>query len=74
MSRGWFVWVFSVEVVKYISSVCKEMRSIPFSAFYRVSFPFDLVFKEAIAILRVDYFFDFLFLIGVFFLEFLILD
>jgi hypothetical protein len=63
-----------VEVIEHFSGVYKKVRSILFSAFYRVSFPFDLVFKEAIAILRVDYFFDFLFLIGIFFVKLFILD
>jgi hypothetical protein len=63
-----------MEVIEHFSSVYKKVRSIPFSAFHRVSFPFDLVFKEAIAISRVNYFFDFLFLIGVFFVKLFILD
>jgi len=63
-----------MEVIEPLSGVCKKVCSILFSAFYRVSFLFDLVFKEAIAISRVNYFFDFPFLIGILFLILFVLD
>jgi len=55
-----------MEVIEPLSGVYKKVRSIPFSAFYRVSFLFYLIFKEAIAILGVNYLVDFPFLISLF--------
>jgi hypothetical protein len=42
-----------VKIVGNVSGVCEEMSSISLPALYRVSFPFNLIFKEAIAILGV---------------------
>jgi hypothetical protein len=42
-----------VKIVGNVSSVCKELSSIPLLVLYKVSFPFDLIFKKAIAVLEV---------------------
>jgi hypothetical protein len=42
-----------VKIVGNVSGVCEEVSSIPLPAFYRVSFQFNLIFKEAIAVLKV---------------------
>jgi hypothetical protein len=39
-----------VKIVGNVSSVCEEVSSISLPALYKVSFPFDLIFKKAIAV------------------------
>jgi hypothetical protein len=39
-----------VKIVGNVSGVCEEVSSIPLPALYRVSFLFNLIFKEAIAV------------------------
>jgi hypothetical protein len=42
-----------VKIVGNVSGVCEEMSSILLSVLYKVSFPFNLIFKKAIAVLGV---------------------
>jgi hypothetical protein len=42
-----------VKIVGNVSGVCEEVSSISLPALYKVSFPFNLIFKEAIAVLKV---------------------
>jgi hypothetical protein len=42
-----------VKIVGNISGVCEEVSLISLLAFYKVSFLFNLIFKKAIAILKV---------------------
>jgi hypothetical protein len=42
-----------MKIVGNVSNVCEEISLILLLAFYKVSFLFDLIFKKAIAILRV---------------------
>jgi uncharacterized membrane protein YbhN (UPF0104 family) len=42
-----------VKIVGNVSSVCKEISLILLPAFYKVFFLFNLIFKKAIAVLRV---------------------
>jgi hypothetical protein len=42
-----------VKIVSNISGVCEKVSLISLPAFYKVSFPFDLIFKETIAISKV---------------------
>jgi hypothetical protein len=42
-----------VKIVGNVSGVCEEISLIPLPALHKVSFLFDLIFKKAIAILRV---------------------
>jgi hypothetical protein len=42
-----------VKIVDNVSSVCEEVSLILLLMFYKVFFLFNLIFKEAIAVLRV---------------------
>jgi hypothetical protein len=42
-----------VKIINNISNVCEKVSLILFLAFYKMSFLFDLIFKKAIAVLRV---------------------
>jgi hypothetical protein len=42
-----------VKIVGNVSGVCKEVSLILFSALYKVSFLFDLIFKKVITIFKV---------------------
>jgi hypothetical protein len=48
-----------VKIVGNVSSVYEEVSLILLSALYKVSFLFDLIFKKAIAVLRVYNLVDF---------------
>jgi hypothetical protein len=39
-----------VKIVGNVSGVCEKVSLIPLPALYKVSFPFDLIFKKAIAV------------------------
>jgi hypothetical protein len=42
-----------VKIIGNVSGVCEEVSLIPLPALYKVSFLFNLIFKEAIAVLEV---------------------
>jgi hypothetical protein len=42
-----------VKIVSNINGVCKKLSLILLPTLYKVSFPFDLIFKKAIIILEV---------------------
>jgi hypothetical protein len=42
-----------VKIVSNVNSVCEKVSSILLLAFYKVFFPFDLIFKKAIAVSEV---------------------
>jgi hypothetical protein len=42
-----------VKIVGNVSGVCEKVSSIPLLALYKVSFLFNLIFKKAIAVLKV---------------------
>jgi hypothetical protein len=42
-----------VKIVSNVSGVCEKVSSIPLPALYKVSFPFNLIFKKAITVSEV---------------------
>jgi hypothetical protein len=52
-----------VKIVGNVNSICEKISLILFLAFYKVFFLFDLIFKKAIAILKVYNLVDFLLII-----------
>jgi hypothetical protein len=52
-----------VKIVGNVNNVCEEVSLILLSAFYKVFFLFNLIFKKAIAVLEVYNLVDLLFIV-----------
>ena len=48
--RCWLAKIFEMKIVGNVSGVYKEVSLIPLPALYKVFFPFNLIFKKAIAV------------------------